>query len=162
MFATLLLASLVPMGATAGQSAPEARRPVAFTADARVELDASGKPTRIEASKDLPAAIRAEIERRVAAYTYSAPQRDGLSGPAVTYLSLGACAIPGADGGYRLGVDFKGNGPRVATSGRVPMPNLGLLHNHRVNMSMKVEFFIEPDGSHLRQAGVRRRRFAPP
>ena len=32
-------------------------------------------------------------------------ERDGITGAAVTYVRLGACALP-AEGGYRLAVDY--------------------------------------------------------
>lgn len=121
--------------------------PVAFRADAKVELDATGKPTLIEASPDLPAAIRSYIEKRVATWSFSPPSRDGVRGTGVTYLSLGACAIP-ADGGYRLGLDFKGNGPRIATpDGRVPPIGFPAAAQRLASeVEADVQFFIEPDG----------------
>jgi hypothetical protein len=93
---------------------------VAFRAEARVELDATGHPTKIEASEDLPDAIRSYIEKRVAAYTFSPPARGDVTGAGVTYLALGACAVPAGDG-YRLGLDLKGNGPRFVGA-RLPAP----------------------------------------
>ena len=129
-------------------SASAADGPVRFRADARVELDADGKPTRIEVSKDLPEAIRGYIEKRVAGYTYSPPERDGVRGPAVTYLSLRACAVPAA-GGYRLGLDFWGNGARLATpGGRIPVLPYPASARRAggPTVTMKIEFLIEPDG----------------
>lgn len=124
------------------------KEPVAFRADARVEVDANGKPTRIEASKDLPQAIRAYIEQRVATWTFSPPARDGVTGNGVTYLSLGACAIPEGDG-YRLGLDFKHNGPRIATpDGRIPVLPYPMSARRagRDTVEIDVHFFIEADG----------------
>ena len=121
---------------------------VAFRADARVEVDANGKPTRIEASQDLPQAIRAYIEKRVATWTFSPPARDGVTGAGVTYVSLGACAIPEGDG-YRLGLDFKHNGPRIATpDGRIPVLPYPMSARRagRDTVEMDVQFFIEADG----------------
>lgn len=124
------------------------KEPVAFRADARVEIDANGKPTRIEASPDLPQAIRTYIEKRVATWTFSPPAREGVTGTGVTYLSLGACAIPEGNG-YRLGLDFKHNGPRIATSdGRLPMLAYPMSARRagRDTVEMHVHFFIEADG----------------
>lgn len=146
MLAALACASLA---GAAARAADDPARPVAFRADARVELDAGGRPTRIEVSRDLPEAIRAYVARRVAAYTYSPPHRDGVSGPAVTYLHLGACAIP-EGAGYRLGLDYKGNGPRLATPGaRVPVLPFppSAMRSGRTEVTMQVAFHIEPDGS---------------
>jgi hypothetical protein len=141
----IVVASGLMLVAAAG--AAEDPAPVAFRAEAKVELDATGKPTRIEASPDLPAAIRSYIERRVATWTFSPPARGDVTGTGVTYLSLGACAVP-ADGGYRLGLDFKHNGPRVATpNGRVPpigFPAAAMRLASEVEAD--VHFFIESDG----------------
>ena len=71
-----------------------------------------------------------------------------MTGAGVTYLSLGACAIP-EEGGYRLGLDFKHNGPRIATAnGRLPgvAYPLAAMRNGRSKVEMDVHFFIEEDG----------------
>ena len=121
-------------------------RLVAFRAEARVELDAGGHPTRIEASKDLPEAIRAYIEKRIATYTFSPPARDGVSGAAVTYLALGACAVP-VDGGYRLGLDLKGNGPRFMGA-RIQAPEYPreAMRAH-AQARITTQLLVAPDGS---------------
>lgn len=90
--------------------AASATEPVAFRASTKVEVGIDGKPIKIEAPRDLPDQIRAFIEKTVAAWRFSPPSRDGVSGPGITYVSLGACAFPEGDH-YRMAVDFKGNGP---------------------------------------------------
>lgn len=114
--AALLLAMLA---AVSGQAAePAAAKPdvVAFNASVRVEVDASGKPVKVEAPADLPAAIRDYLEKRVAAWQYQPARRDGVPASAVTFVKVGACAIPVANG-YRMGLDFKGNGPALVDAG---------------------------------------------
>jgi len=141
--------TLIAAGMAAAMSAMAADGdPVAFHADARVELDAHGTPTKVEASKDLPEEIRKLIEERVRNYTFSPPERDGVHGPAVTYLQLGACAVPGPQG-YRLGLDLKGNGPRIdRPDGRLlVMPYPLKAQVLRSEVTMTIVFFIEPDGS---------------
>ena len=86
---------------------------VAFNASVRVEVDAAGKPVRIEAPADLPEAIRAFVEKRVASWQYTPAQVAGVPQAAVTYVGVNACAVS-VGAGYRLGVDFAGNGPRTA------------------------------------------------
>lgn len=117
---------------------------VAFRAEARVELDAAGRPTKIEASKDLPDAIRSYVEGRVAAYHFSPPARDGVSGPAVTHLSLGACAVPSA-GGYRLGLDLQGYGPRLARLGNPEYPREAARAHVQAQATMRV--LVRADGT---------------
>lgn len=97
--------------AIAGDNTPDV---VAFRADVRVEVDASGKPVKVEAPRDLPDSIRAFIEQRVASWQYTPATRDGKPQAATTYVQVGACAIPSGTGSYHLGVDFKGNGPGIA------------------------------------------------
>jgi len=99
----------------------DAAEPIAFRAEARVEVDATGKPNRIEASADLPEAVRTFIEKQVATWRFAPPSRDGVTGSGVTYLKLGACAVPVANG-YRMAIDYKGNGPRIAGSSILPPP----------------------------------------
>ena len=89
---------------------------VAFNASVRVDVDASGKPVKVEAPADLPASIRSFIEKRVASWQYSPARQGGVPVTAVTYVRVGACAIPAAEG-YRLGLDFKGNGPAMIDPG---------------------------------------------
>ena len=84
---------------------------VAFSANVRVDVDATGKPVKIEAPGDLPEAIRAYIEKRVATWQYEPAKQDGVAVAATTYVGVNACAVP-AGGGYHLGLDFDGNGPR--------------------------------------------------
>lgn len=114
--AALLLGLLA---ATSGQAAePAEAKPdvVAFNASVRVEVDAAGKPVKVEAPADLPEAIRGFIEKRVASWQYEPAKKDGVPAPAVTFVKVGACAIPVANG-YRMGLDFKGNGPAIVDPG---------------------------------------------
>lgn len=132
----LLLVSITAMAA----------EPVAFNAEAKVTLDASGKPLLIEASPDLPDPIRQFIERKIATWQFTPPTRDGKIASGVTYLSLGACAVP-IDGGYRMAVDFKHNGPKIAT-GPFLMPP-AYPHAAKVagrGATLMVKYIVEPDG----------------
>lgn len=110
-------ATLVAMGmamvAAMPSTAADDKRVVAFNASVRVEVDADGKPMKVEAPADLPDAIRGYIEQRVASWQYQPAKVDGVPQAAVTYVSVNACAVP-VDQGFRLGLDFDGNGVRVA------------------------------------------------
>lgn len=122
-----------------------AAEPVAFRAEARVELDAAGKPTKIEASADLPEAIRSHIERKVATWQFAPPSRDGVVGSGVTYLELGACAVP-AGSGYRIAVDYKGNGPQLARSMLLPPRYPAEARRAGIEADMVVHWIVEPNG----------------
>lgn len=94
---------------------------MAFNASVRVEVDAAGKPVKVEAPADLPEAIRGFVEKRVASWQYEPATVAGVPQPAVTYVGVNACALPTAEG-YRLGLDFAGNGPRRAGDQPLPPP----------------------------------------
>lgn len=121
-----------------------AAEPLSFRAEAKVAVDASGKPTSIQVSEDLPLAVRGFIEKRVASWTFSPPRRGSLVADGVTYLRLGACAIPEAGGGYRLGVDFKSNGPKLETQSAPAYPAAAQRAGKEADLIAKL--IIEPDG----------------
>ncbi len=118
MFAASALLLALPALA---QDAAKPRDIVAFNVGVKVEVDAAGKPIRVEAPADLPQAIRAFVEKRVASWQYLPAKVAGVPQPAVTYVGVSACAVPVAEG-YRLGVDFNGNGPRTAADKRLAPP----------------------------------------
>lgn len=101
-----------------GETRPEV---VAFSASVRVDVDAAGKPLKVEAPADLPEAIRNYVETRVATWQYQPANVAGVPQAATTYVSVNACAVP-AGSGYRMGVDFDGNGPRRANDQRFVSP----------------------------------------
>ncbi len=117
--AFVALACLVALPAVAaGDAKPKV---VAFNASVKVEVDAVGKPVKVEAPADLPEAIRGFIEKRVASWQYEPAKIEGVPQPATTYVAVNACAVPEASG-YRLGLDFGGNGVRTATDQRLIPP----------------------------------------
>ncbi len=143
--AALFLLAAVPATA-ADNSAPKV---VAFNASVKVEVDAAGKPTKVEAPADLPDAIRSFIEKRVAGWQYEPAKQNGVPASAVTYVRVGACAIPVAEG-YRLGLDFKGNGPSIENPGPwfMPPPRYPTdLVRAGVEGTFKVGYLIQPDGT---------------
>ena len=133
-------------------AAYDVRKPgvVAFNASVRVDVDASGKPVKVEAPADLPDSIRSFIEKRVASWQYQPAKAAGVPVGATTYVKVGTCAIPDAtSGGYKLGVDFKGNGPRlVSASGNLPPPQYPIEALRKsVTGTYIVNYSIQPDGS---------------
>lgn len=123
---------------------------VAFNASVLVEVDATGKPIRVEAPADLPEAIRAFVQKRVASWQYTPARQDGRAVSAVTYVKVGACAVPLPDGkGYSLGVDFKGNGPRLASANErmAPPPYPAEMRRKGAQGTYSVNYTIQPDGS---------------
>lgn len=121
--------------------------PLAFRAEARVEVDAAGKPTKVEASPDLPDAVRGFIEAKVATWQFAPPSRDGVVGNGVTYLKLGACAVP-VGNGYRIAVDYKGNGPRLAGKSLLPPPRYPSdAVRAGIEADLIVHWIVEPNGT---------------
>jgi hypothetical protein len=145
-FAGLACLSILPV--IAAGAAPK-RDIVAFNASVRVEVDAAGKPVKVEAPADLPEAIRGFIEKRVASWQYTPAKQDGVLASAVTYVRVGTCAVPVAEG-YRLGLDFKGNGPAIIDAGPwfIPPPNYPQdAVRAGVDGVFIVSFAIQADGS---------------
>lgn len=141
------LACLAALPALAADDAKS--KVVAFNASVRVEVDAAGKPVKVEAPADLPEAIRGFIEKRVASWQYEPAKVDGVPASAVTYVRVGACALPVAEG-YRLGLDFKGNGPAIANSGPwfMPPPRYPVdAMRGGGEGSFKVSYAIQADGT---------------
>lgn len=96
---------------------------VAFNASVQVDVDAAGKPVKVEAQRDLPLVIREYLEKRVATWQYQPAKFDGVAVPATTYVQVAACAIPNSAGdAYTLAADFKGNGPRSSGGTLLPPP----------------------------------------
>lgn len=120
---------------------------VAFQATARVDVDATGKPVRIEAPTDLPAPIRVFIEKRIATWQYSPAMVEGVPQAGTTYVRVGACAVPEGDQ-YRLAIDYKGNGPRFADGKPlVPPPYPFDAMKRQVGGSFEVIVAIAEDGT---------------
>jgi hypothetical protein len=144
----VLSGALVACAASA-TPAKDAPRPVAFTADAKVEIDPDGKLVKVEASADLPEGIRHYIEREVAKWTFKHNHREGETGNAISYLALGACAVPTPAGGYSMGLAYYWNGPRFGDGGRVWIaPELqSAVGKFQLNEMVKVHFTVQPDGS---------------
>ena len=91
------LAAAMPLHA--GESAE--KKVVAFNASVRVEVDAAGKPVKVEAPADLPEAIRGYIETRVASWQYQPAKADGAPASAVTYRrGLSEPAAPVGQGAF--------------------------------------------------------------
>lgn len=148
-FVWLLALSTGVVGAAAAGDTPAKPDVVAFNASVRVEVDAAGKPVKVEAPADLPEAIRGFIEKRVASWQYAPAKQDGLPAGAVTFVRVGACAIPVAEG-YRLGLDFKGNGPAIVNAGPwfMPPPRYPTEMQRRgAEGSFKVSYAIQADGT---------------
>ncbi|MEF9978656.1 MAG: energy transducer TonB [Thermomonas sp.] len=135
-----------PTVASDGAAKPDV---VAFNATVRVDVDASGKPVKVEAPADLPESIRAFIEKRVASWQYAPARQNGVPVSAVTFVMVGACAMPAAEG-YRLGLDFKGNGPAVVDPGpwfMRPPQYPGEAQRGGAEGSFQVSYSIRPDGT---------------
>ncbi len=136
-----------PTVLTAATPSPDV---VAFNAGVRVDVDAAGKPVKVEAPQDLPPAVREYIEKRVASWQYEPAKQNGVAVPATTFVKVGACAIPlPASSGFRLGLDYKGNGPRIASAhGMLPPPSYpGDAQRKGISGDFKVVVQINADGT---------------
>ena len=142
------LACLVSLPAiAAGDAKPKV---IAFNASVKVEVDAAGKPVKVEAPADLPEVVRSYIEKRVASWQYLPAREGGVPAPATTYVNIGACAIPAGVGNqYQFGLDFKGNGPQVANKYNRLMPTADLaaaVGKSGFTGTFEVTLSAQPDG----------------
>lgn len=120
---------------------------ITFKTYAKVSVDEHGRPTQVEAPKELPDPIRNYIERRIGSWSFAPPARDGKVSNGVTYVRLGACAVP-AEGGYSLAIDYKSNGPGwpeglFQRGPRYPQNTAAVVSG----AALKTTFVVEPDGS---------------
>lgn len=143
----LLSCALVGSIAVASAS-KDAPKPVAFTAEARVEVDAGGNLVKVEAARDLPESIRTFIEQQLKTWKYARRHREGMTGNAATWVWLGACAVPAPGGGYTMGLAFHGNGPRIAGGGKWPVSSslVTAVSKAQVSATLDVRFVVEADG----------------
>lgn len=147
MLRPMLLAATFASSLAFASPTDDAPKPVSFLAEARVEIDAEGKVVKVEASQDLPEAIRAYIEQQLKTWQY-VRRRDPTSGNAATWVALGACAVPAPGGGYTMGLAYHGNGPRIAGGGKLPISR-GLVvavSKARTSGNLDVQFVIGADG----------------
>ncbi len=147
MFRCIVAGAFVA-AATASAGTPPGEKVVAFHAVVRVDVGASGEPVSVQAPEALPAVVRKALEERVADWGYEPATRDGVAVESTTYVSVGVCAAPQGDG-IRLGVDFKGNGPRLLTpmSRLAPPPYPDEAVRAHAQGSFTVNYAVLPDGS---------------
>ncbi len=147
MGSAALLAALVCSEASA--QAADAAAPIPFRAMAKVWIDAAGQPGQVEATSGLPLAVRTSIERQVSAWRFQAPVVDGIPRGGMTYVSLGACAVPESDGSLRLALVYLGNGPGYSDEAVMLPPPRYPQDMARKNQGGEwtVDYVVELDGS---------------
>lgn len=133
----------------ASAQAVEVAAPIPFRAMAKVWINETGQPSKVEATSGLPLAVRASIEEQVATWRFQSPVVDGVARGGITYVSLGACAVPEPDGSLRLALGYKGNGPGYADDAvRLQPPRFPIeMAQKRLSGEWKVDYIVEPDGS---------------
>ena len=124
-------------------------KPLSFRAEARVEVDATGKLVKVEAAQDLPEGVQDYIEQQLSRWQYRRRLGEQASGIAATWVKLGVCAVPAANGSYSMGLAFEGNGPRLqgGQSWFVTEGVANAVGRHRYEGEAKVHFVINADGS---------------
>lgn len=117
-----LLGIWLVLAMTGTSAAEPAEAPIAFRAQARVELDAHGVPYRVRADETLPAPIRDAIEKRVLQWRFEPARINGEPRPGATTVFLDACAVPAEQDGMNLAMEYRRHGPGYAGGGTTPMP----------------------------------------
>lgn len=109
----------VAFTATAGEKVAE---PVRFYANARVVLDEQGVPQQVQANEKLPPVVRGVIEERVRHWRFEPARVGGVAKAGVTHVFMDACAVPLPDGGMRMALDYRSNGPALAQGALIAAP----------------------------------------
>lgn len=132
----------------ASSHSEEAKRDlIVFNTRAQVTVDAEGHATAVKVAPDLPEPIAQFVQQQVAQWRFQAPVIDGQARGGQTWLSLGACAVPVAQG-YQLAVEYKGSGPAPArTDGLLIPPRYpSAAARQGIEMDATVTFVVQPDG----------------
>lgn len=144
MFVGVLLSGL-----SFATDAQDGKKPIVLSTDARVEIDAEGKPVKVEASQDLPDGVREFVERQLSQWKFERIERDGVAGNAVTWISLHACALPQENGTYVMGTAYGGHGPRLADGAkwRAPADLFPIVARSGADGHANVNFIVHADGT---------------
>ena len=145
----LLSCALLGSGANAVAAEVASPQPLAFRAQARIEVDAAGNLVKVGVIKDLPEPMRQQVAQQLARWTFSLHPREGAEAKtAATWLLLSACAVPAPDGAYSLGLGYHGHGPRIAGGGPWAItPAMGsVVSRYKLTGSVDVHFVVHPDG----------------
>jgi hypothetical protein len=134
-----------------GASANDATapKPLAFRAEARIEVDADGKLVKVGVAKEVPDGVRRYVAQELAKWKFVQRPRSGEAGIASTWLLLSACAVPDASGGYSMGLAFHGNGPRI-TGGEpwaLTQAMGAVVEKYKMTGEMTIHFVVGADGT---------------
>lgn len=146
--AMLIAWAMLAMASAQGQDAkPDLK---VFNTRAQVTIDAQGHATAVQLAPGLPDAVAQFVERQVKQWRFQAPVIDGQPRGGQTWLSLGACAAPVAQG-YQLAVHYKGSGPAsTRADGRLFPPRYPpQAATQGIEMDANVTFVVQPDGTAL-------------
>lgn len=131
--------------AAAPETAP-APKPILFSAQSRVEVDADGKVVAVAPSPELPEAVNTALTDNLRKLRFTPAQLDGRAVGGVTYVRQEACAIPEA-GRYRMAVKVLGNGPGYAEGGdRLSVPRWPTEGPRSGPVEVKLEYRVGTDG----------------
>lgn len=147
---TRVLAALLLMAGTRAALAagPAEKELVVFQTRAAVSIDATGRPTDIQLPEQIPEVVASFVRNQIMQWRFAPPDVDGQVCAGKTYLTLGACAAPVADG-YQLAIDYKGAGPGTPRPDGRMMPPRYPMEAAKKNVGTRslVQFVVEPDGS---------------
>ena len=86
-------------------------KPIPFDFSARVSVDETGAPQQIQFSDKLPKGFQSLAEQRIRQWHFEPARVDGVAKAGVTHVFVNACAVPKADGGMRISMGYRANGP---------------------------------------------------
>lgn len=123
-----------------------AEEPLVFRASAKVSVSAAGEVTGVERDASLSPALQKLVRDEVSAYRFEAPMQAGKPVEGTTYVNLGGCAVPdGVD--YRVSLDYKGAGPRIAGGTFTPPKYPERAWSRGLEADAIVTYSVKPDGT---------------
>lgn len=106
-----LLACGLLAWAGVASAADQDGKPIPFDFSARVSVDETGAPQQIQFSDKLPKGFQSLAEQRIRQWHFEPARVDGVAKAGVTHVFVNACAVPKADGGMRISMGYRANGP---------------------------------------------------
>ena len=133
---------LVANAAWAGEA--RVAKLVQFRTQARVEVDSAGKVVAVTPDPALPAAVGSAIRNTVAGWRFAPPTKDGRAVSGVTFLYLGACAVPEGEN-FRFAVSYRGSGPAHSGPSAPAFPFGAMRPGH--SLKLKLSYTVLADGT---------------
>lgn len=140
-----VLLALGCVGAVQADKPFDGRKLISFSTQARVEVDGQGRVAGVTTDAALAPVFAQAVKATVEKMRFAPPMKDGRPVSGVTFVWLGACAVPeAASADYRFAVVYQGNGP--ARHGPYPRYPFEMMHAGQ-SAKMRLNYHILANGS---------------